>query len=90
MHFIRPVPEESISKRASRALGHSDLSTTLGIYGHQDQRDVESAMEAAGSKGAKIHAVARTGLALATPNATADVAMAPGPSALDARRRRAG
>ena len=25
---------------------HSDLSTTLGIYGHQDQRDLERAMEA--------------------------------------------
>jgi len=31
---------------ASQALGHSDLSTTLGIYGHQDQRDLEHAMEA--------------------------------------------
>jgi integrase/recombinase XerD len=31
---------------ASQALGHSDLSTTLGIYGHQDQRDLERAMEA--------------------------------------------
>ena len=30
----------------SQALGHSDLSTTLGIYGHQDQRDLERAMEA--------------------------------------------
>jgi integrase len=29
---------------ASQALGHSDLSTTLGIYGHQDQRDLERAM----------------------------------------------
>jgi hypothetical protein len=26
---------------ASQALGHSDLSTTLGIYGQQDQRDLE-------------------------------------------------
>ncbi len=26
---------------ASQALGHSDLATTLGIYGHQDQRDLE-------------------------------------------------
>jgi len=31
---------------APQALGHSDLSTTLGIYGHQDQRDLERAMEA--------------------------------------------
>ncbi len=30
---------------ASQALGHSDLSTTLGIYGHQDDRDLERAME---------------------------------------------
>jgi integrase len=25
---------------ASQALGHSDLSTTLDIYGHEDQRDL--------------------------------------------------
>ena len=31
---------------ASQALGHSDLSTTLGIYGYQDQRDLERAMDA--------------------------------------------
>jgi site-specific recombinase XerD len=31
---------------ASQALGHSDLSTTLGIYGHQVQRDLERAMDA--------------------------------------------
>ena len=31
---------------ASHALGHSDLSTTLGIYGHRDPGDLESAMEA--------------------------------------------
>jgi integrase len=30
---------------ASQALGHSDLSTTLGIYGHQDETDLEQAME---------------------------------------------
>ena len=29
---------------ASQALGHSDLSTTLGIYGHQDGSDLERAM----------------------------------------------
>jgi integrase len=30
---------------ASLALGHSDLSTTLGTYGHQDGSDLERAME---------------------------------------------
>lgn len=30
---------------ASHALGHSDLSTTLGIYGHRDDSDLEVAME---------------------------------------------
>jgi integrase len=30
---------------ASQALGHADLSTTLGIYGHQDGSDLERAME---------------------------------------------
>jgi integrase/recombinase XerC len=30
---------------ASQALGHTDLSTTLGVYGHQDQKDLERAME---------------------------------------------
>jgi integrase len=30
---------------ASQALGHSDLSTTLGIYGHQDGSDLERAMD---------------------------------------------
>ena len=30
---------------ASHALGHSDLSTTLGIYGHRDASDLETAME---------------------------------------------
>jgi integrase len=34
---------------ASQALGHTDLSTTLGIYGHQDQRDLERAMDALAS-----------------------------------------
>jgi integrase len=33
---------------ASHALGHSDLSTTLGIYGHRDASDLEAAMEAYG------------------------------------------
>lgn len=31
---------------ASQALGHSDLSTTLGIYGHRDADDLKAAMEA--------------------------------------------
>lgn len=31
---------------ASHALGHADLSTTLGIYGHRDDSDLERAMEA--------------------------------------------
>jgi integrase len=30
---------------ASHALGHSDLSTTLGIYGHRDDSDLEAAMD---------------------------------------------
>jgi integrase len=30
---------------ASQALGHSDLSTTLGIYGHRSIGDLENAME---------------------------------------------
>jgi integrase len=30
---------------ASHALGHADLSTTLGIYGHRDDSDLERAME---------------------------------------------
>jgi integrase/recombinase XerC len=31
---------------ASQALGHSDLNTTLSIYGHRDAGDLERAMEA--------------------------------------------
>lgn len=30
---------------ASHALGHSDLSTTLSVYGHRDMSDLETAME---------------------------------------------
>lgn len=30
---------------ASHALGHADLNTTLGIYGHQDDSDLEHAMD---------------------------------------------
>ncbi len=33
---------------ASHALGHADLSTTLGIYGHFDETDLEKAMNAYG------------------------------------------
>jgi len=31
---------------ASQALVHPDLNTTLGIYGHRDQTDLETAMDA--------------------------------------------
>jgi integrase len=31
---------------ASHALGHADLNTTLGIYGHRDDSDLETAMDA--------------------------------------------
>lgn len=34
---------------ASHALGHADLSTTLGIYGHYDESDLEKAMAAYGA-----------------------------------------
>lgn len=30
---------------ASQALGHADLNATLAIYGHQDQTDLEAAMD---------------------------------------------
>lgn len=30
---------------ASHALGHADLTTTLGIYGHRDDSDLETAMD---------------------------------------------
>ena len=30
---------------ASHALGHSNLNTTLSVYGHFDQTDLEGAME---------------------------------------------
>jgi integrase len=30
---------------AFQALGHADLNTTLGIYGHQDDSDLENAMQ---------------------------------------------
>jgi integrase len=31
---------------ASHALGHSDLSTTLDIYGHRDNSELETATDA--------------------------------------------
>ena len=31
---------------ASHALGHADLSTTLGVYGHRDDPELEAAMDA--------------------------------------------
>jgi integrase len=31
---------------ASHMLGHSDLSTTLGIYGHYDDQDLRAAVDA--------------------------------------------
>jgi len=34
------------STRPRKHLGHADLNTTLGIYGHRDQSDLEVAMEA--------------------------------------------
>jgi integrase len=30
---------------ASQALGHADMNTTLGLYGHRDQTDLRTAME---------------------------------------------
>jgi integrase len=40
-----PFAELSGNFMASHALGHADLTTTLGIYGHWDDSDMESAME---------------------------------------------
>lgn len=45
-HFATELRRVAGVEAASQVLGHSDLSTTLGIYGHQDQRDLERAMEA--------------------------------------------
>jgi hypothetical protein len=44
----RPSPAQSIggSNVSRSSSSQPDLSTTLGIYGHQDQRDLERAMEA--------------------------------------------
>jgi site-specific recombinase XerD len=44
--FARDLRREAGIEAASEALGHSDLSTTLGIYGHSDLADLERAMEA--------------------------------------------
>jgi hypothetical protein len=49
-HVIRLTPAPALPRAAahwqSRASRPHALSTTLGIYGHQDQRDLERAMEA--------------------------------------------
>jgi integrase len=45
-HTFTPSCTASPMEAASQAPGHSDLSTTLGIYGHQAQRSLERAMEA--------------------------------------------
>ena len=39
-----------VTSGCSSEVARSDLSTTLGIYGHQDQRDLERAMEAFAEK----------------------------------------
>ena len=46
MYLIACARRVAGVEAASQALGDSDLSTTLGSYGHQDQRDLERAMEA--------------------------------------------
>jgi site-specific recombinase XerD len=43
--FARDLRRAAGIDAASQALGHSDLSTTLGIYGHLDDSDLERAME---------------------------------------------
>jgi integrase len=43
--FITELRRVAGLDAASQAAGHSDLSTTLGIYGHQDQTDLEVAMD---------------------------------------------
>jgi integrase/recombinase XerC len=43
--FAMEVRRVAGIESASQALGHADLNTTLGIYGHQDQSDLERAME---------------------------------------------
>lgn len=44
--FARDMRRVAGIDAASQALGHSDLSTTLGIYGHQDDSDLERAFGA--------------------------------------------
>ena len=46
MHARRSFDVSPGIDAASHALGHADLSTTLGIYGHFDDSDLEAAMEA--------------------------------------------
>jgi integrase len=43
--FATEVRRVAGIESASQALGHADLNTTLGIYGHQDPSDLERAME---------------------------------------------
>lgn len=44
--FAQEMRRTAGVEAASQALGHSHLSTTLDIYGHQDASDLERAMEA--------------------------------------------
>lgn len=44
--FGRAMRRTAGIEAASQALGHADLNTTLGIYGHQDETDLERAFEA--------------------------------------------
>jgi integrase len=43
--FARELRRVAGIEAASQALGPSELNTTLGIYGHQDDSDLEHAME---------------------------------------------
>lgn len=47
--FAMELRRVSNLESASYALGHADLSTTLGIYGHFDPTDLEKAMHAYGA-----------------------------------------
>jgi integrase len=44
--FATELRRVARDRAASQALGHADLKTTLGIYGHRDQTDLETAMDA--------------------------------------------
>jgi integrase len=43
--FLMEMRRVAGIEAASQAAGHSELNTTLGIYGHQDESDLESAMD---------------------------------------------